>query len=369
MGADSAASGTTSGTVSAGQPEAPARRRLLPRVRVGGSWRIWVSVAVVAVFMAVPARMFIMNVLAATGLRGLSSSAAKLGPATALSYGPPSAVYVPGRAAQASDLCVTFEFLGVNPATAQATVGILLGVTQPGKTELRTLEAQTSDITLDVDSNSGVSPVVLTEPIASLLTDPHSSVCAPRDYNQLELLKQARVQKVENVLVLEQPRAFPDDWYEVNAGVTVWAGQGTYRQQLPTSVLMMSGDQDYTVHVGQDAASPDGSQEHRLKFIVQRPTGLVFYTYFIAFLPMAMLIVLGAFCAWRQQIPKPSDVAFGVVATLVAILPLRSVLVPPAITDLTRLDILFGLQAAALVGLSLILVVIWGPVRGAEAQA
>lgn len=118
MGADSAASGATSGTVSTGQPEAPARRRLLPRVRVGGSWRIWVSVAVVAVFMAVSARMFIMNVLAATGLRGLPSSAAKLGPATALSYGPPSAVYVPGRAAPASDLCVTFELLGVNPATA-----------------------------------------------------------------------------------------------------------------------------------------------------------------------------------------------------------------------------------------------------------
>lgn len=103
---------------------------------------------------------------------------------------------------------------------------------------------------------------MLTEPIASLLTDPHSSVCAPRDYNQLDV-----------------------------------------------------------------------------------------------------------FCSWRKPIPKPSDVAFGVVATLVAILPLRSVLVPPAITDLTRLDILFGLQAAALVGLSLILVVIWGPVRGAEARA
>jgi hypothetical protein len=362
MGADSAASGATSGPVDVGAPGAASRRRLLRGARPGDGRRFWVSLLVLALFLVVPVRMLIGNVLSSAGLRSLSSSAGQLGSPTAFSYGQPTAVYVPGRTSPASDLCVTFEFLGVSPATSQASVGILIGVTQAGKGKLRTLEAQTRDIVLEVDSNSGVSPIDLTVPIASLLTDPQPSVCARHDFNQLELLKQARVQSVQNVFVLEQPRAFPDDWYEVNAGVTVWAGQGAYRQQVPTSVLMMSGDQDYTVRVGLDAASPAGSYVHRLKFIVQRPTGLVVYTYFVALMPLALLVALGVFCARRREVPTPSEAAFGVAATLVAILPLRNVLIPPAITDLTRLDIVFGLQAAILVALSLILVGIWGPV-------
>ncbi|MGH3400443.1 MAG: DUF4436 family protein [Streptosporangiaceae bacterium] len=317
---------------------------------------------VLAAFLAVPVPMFAGNVLASAGLRSLPSSARQLGSPTAFSYGQPTAVYAPGRAGPASDLCVTFEFLNVSPATSQASVGILVGVTRAGKTVLRGLAGRARDITLVVDSNSGVSPIELPVPITSLLTDPLASVCGRRDFNQPELLQQARLQSVQNVFVLEQPRAFPDDWYEVNAGVTVWAGQGAYRRQLPTSVLMMSRDQDYTVRVGLDQASPAGSAVHRLEFIVQRPTSLVIYTYFVSIMPLVLLLLLGWFCALRKEVPTPSEAAFGVAATLVAILPLRNVLIPPAITDLTRLDILFGLQAAVLVALSLILVGIWGPV-------
>ena len=317
-----------------------------------------------AVFLAVPVPMFAGNVLGTAGLRSLPSSARQLGSPTAFSYGQPTAVYAPGRSGPASDLCVTFEFLNVSPATSQASVGILVGVTRAGKAVLRGLAGRARDITLVVDSNSGVSPIDLPVPVASLLTDPQPSVCGRRDFNQLELLQQARLQSVQNVFVLEQPRAFPDDWYEVNAGVTVWAGQGAYRRQLPTSVLMMSRDEDYTVRVGLDQASPDGSAVHRLEFIVQRPTSLVIYTYFVSIMPLVLLLLLGWFCALRKEVPTPSEAAFGVAATLVAILPLRNVLIPPAITDLTRLDILFGLQAAILVALSLILVGIGAGAQG-----
>lgn len=74
-------------------------------------------------------------------------------------------------------------------------------------------------------------------------------------------------------------------------------------------------------------------------------------TYFVAFMPLALLLALGVFCARRKEVPTPSEAAFGVAATLVAILVLRNVPIPPAITGLTRLDILFGLQAAVLVAL------------------
>lgn len=345
------------------------RRGLLRRLTSGNARRLWLSAVVLALFLSVPVPMFIGNVLASAGLRALPSSARQLGSPTAFSYGQPTAVYVPGPAFPASDLCVTFEFLNVSPATSQASVGILVGVTKAGKGALRALEkAGLKDITLMVDSNSGVSPIDLPVPIASLLTDPQASVCGRHDFNQLELLQQARLQSVQNVFVLAQPRAFPDDWYEVNAGVTAWAGQGAYRSQLPASVLIMSRDQDYTVRVGLDAADPGASAVHRLEFIVQRPTSLVIYTYFVAFMPLALLLALGVFCARRKEVPTPSEAAFGVAATLVAILPLRNVLIPPAFTDLTRLDILFGLQAAVLVALSLILVGIWGPVLKASRE-
>jgi hypothetical protein len=50
--------------------------------------------------------------------------------------------------------------------------------------------------------------------------------------------------------------------------------------------------------------------------------------------------------------PEAFELAFGVAATLVAILPLRTVLVPPSLPNPTRLDIYFGTEAVFLVALS-----------------
>ena len=61
-------------------------------------------------------------------------------------------------------------------------------------------------------------------------------------------------------------------------------------------------------------------------------------------MPFLLLITLLWFKRFAQRKAlEPSDAAFGLAAAMVAILPLRQVLVPSTIPGLTRLDLLFGL--------------------------
>jgi hypothetical protein len=77
-------------------------------------------------------------------------------------------------------------------------------------------------------------------------------------------------------------------------------------------------------------------------------------------MPFALLIILGLFqLRRRNDSPKAYEVAFGVGATMVAILPLHAVLVPAALPGLTRLDIVFSTEIALLVGLSILAVAAW----------
>ena len=61
------------------------RRRGLARRRSEHRGRLWLSAAVMAVFLAVPVPMFAGNVLGTAGLRSLTSSARQLGSPTAFS--------------------------------------------------------------------------------------------------------------------------------------------------------------------------------------------------------------------------------------------------------------------------------------------
>jgi hypothetical protein len=67
-----------------------------------------------------------------------------------------------------------------------------------------------------------------------------------------------------------------------------------------------------------------------------------------------------------RTVPAVHEIAFGVAATLVAILPLRAVLVPSSLPSLTRLDIAFGISVALLVALSVTWVIVWPQQTPAE---
>jgi hypothetical protein len=98
---------------------------------------------------------------------------------------------------------------------------------------------------------------------------------------------------------------------------------------------------------------------------------VVIYTYLVPAMPIFLLIAIFVVYYARKrtyakrqnsqhpavEMPKHSEIAFGVAATLLAILPLRSVFVPASYPSPTRLDLWLGLGAVILVAFSIIWVV------------
>ena len=68
----------------------------------------------------------------------------------------------------------------------------------------------------------------------------------------------------------------------------------------------------------------------------------------------------------ERSVPAVYEIVFGVAAALVAILPLRAVLIPSSLPSLTRLDIFFGTGAALLVASSVTWIFVWGPPEPAK---
>lgn len=85
------------------------------------------------------------------------------------------------------------------------------------------------------------------------------------------------------------------------------------------------------------------------------PAWVVTYTYWVAAMPFLLLVALLWFKRFAQRRPlEPSDAAYGLAAAMVAILPLRQVLVPSTIPGLTRLDLMFGLGICCLIAASIL---------------
>jgi hypothetical protein len=134
----------------------------------------------------------------------------------------------------------------------------------------------------------------------------------------------------------------------------------------------MTRDEDFSTTAHIDARPYSiWPYTHQLTFIIRRPRWTILYTYWIATVPFMVLIALLSFqfISKRVDSPKPYEVAFGVAATLVAILPLRTVLVPSSLPGLTRLDNYFGIGISILVALSIIWFIIWPSVDNGKANS
>lgn len=338
-------------------------------------WKALATLVIMVVLLALPVGVFIDNLSSSGGAQKLLRPVTVLSPPRDNYYGTPTEITPPDKGSPSSDICVTFEFLGLDPATSNGNFGILIGVTGQGKTEIIHLEhLRYTRVTLWITSNSGLSSIQIPV-LLSLLAHPnHVSTCGsgrvsltcPLPEKDIicpaELDQDAASRAVRNIFVLGQAPAFPDDWYQLNDSVTVRAGQDSNGDWLPSSLIMMTRDEDYSTTAHIDIRSGRiWPYTHQLMFIMRRPWSTIFYTYWIATIPFILLVVLLAFQFISKHIdaPKPYEVAFGVAATLVAILPLRTVLVPSSLPGLTRLDIYFGIWISFLVALSIIWFLIW----------
>jgi hypothetical protein len=317
----------------------------------------------------VPLLLLVQNNFDSAGFEPLGNPAATLSPPRDDYYGTPTEVYSANGYGTSADFCVTFEFLGLNPSAPEVYLGILVGVTSAGESELSTLSAQGyRKVSVVVRSDSGLSNFEI--PIStSVLAAAPITPCGAHPL-QMNLDQDAAYRVTETLSLLGQPRAFPQDWYELDDSVGVIWGNSQNGQALPSSLVMMSRDEDLRIGVHIDQGSYQNAPylnlpgTHQLFFTVHRPPWVITYTYWVAAMPFLLLIALLWFKRFALRSPlEPSDAAFGLAAAMVAILPLHQVLVPNTIPGLTRLDLLFGLGICFLVAASILWVVVWLPLE------
>jgi hypothetical protein len=335
--------------------------------------RVVVSLVIVAAFCCVPVILLFQNVRNSAGIQELARPAS-LSPSSNGDYGEPKKIYSPHGV---SDVCVTFEFLGLDPTTALANFGILVGLTGDGLKYVSSPLRRNGSLSLVIDSAIGLNNIAIPVPLSALENSPVTA-CQP---NRNKILQTVGFRTLQDFFVLGEPQAFPDDWYEASNNVAVYLcpsgsvpgpcaakiqiGEQITRglQSLPVSLIVMTRAADLSMTVNTDSTHRTASV---LEFTARRPTWVVVYTYWVAAMPFVLMIALFTAYARKKKpsgpdrkLPAVYEVAFGVAATLVAILPLRAVLVPSSLPSLTRLDIVFSTGVTLLVALSITWVFVW----------
>ncbi len=312
------------------------------------------SALLLAVFLCIPSWLLADNLVGAGSAVTLPSPVS-LGAPTDNYFGPLVPVYSPGTGA---DFCVVFEFLGVDEATSYINLGILIGITQSGKTVLDGNAPVPKDGQIVFASQSGLSTFAVQFPLSPLTA--HPVTCASM-MNARVLEQEAPYRIIQQVFALSTPQSFPDDWYQLNDKIAVTVAGSL----MSSSLIVTSRNASWALTANRFTPTDKYPWASRISIVARRHFVVVLYTYFIALMPAALLI--GIFwLIYRQKrsvpggklparsLPGATEVAFGVAATMVAILPLRAVLVPDSLPAPTRLDVVFGLQIALLVALSLI---------------
>jgi hypothetical protein len=331
------------------------------------------TVLLIALFCLVPSVLLGQNIAGGSGVQVLPDQAAVRPPTNSGFYAPATQVSSSSR----SNVCVSFELLGVDQASSDASFGIVIGATQPGASQIKQdVRDNYSKPLLVISSNVGLSSIEIPVPLTYLQTAIAGPDC--RDGTSSVYHREGDFRTVKSIFLLGQPRSYPDDWYELDDTATMYmcptrqtqdqclSGLNPHQvatkrpKPLSDSLLATTRDQDLTMMVSTKQQQP------RFEFILRRGGWFIAYTYIIAVMPFVLIIFL--FSAYirrkrewlpEREVPAVSDIAFGVAATLVAILPLRAVLVPSSLPTLTRLDLVFGLGITLLVALALAWVFIW----------
>lgn len=335
-------------------------------------WRVPLILLILA-FFVIPVWLLVDNYTDSSGVEELPNGTS-LGAPRYNYFGNAIEVYSPPESGYPNDLCVTFEFLGLNEATSQANFGILIEATKTGdqqlESQLQALAHPPKRGTLEISSTSGISNISIPFSI-STLENTRAVTCSSPSPNPVDLDLDAGIRITQSIFTLGTPRAFPNDWYELDDAVNISIPGTT----LYSSLIMTSRDEDFSLSVSvYKPSKTSNAGPDILEFTIRRPWLVRWYTYTVAAMPFVLLIGVFLIKYWRSgnvqdgdpdQIPQPWEVAFGVAATLVAILPLRSVLVPSSLPSPTRLDIDFGLGTIFLVVFS----IIWILVRTAKISA
>jgi len=263
--------------------------------------------------------------------------------------------------------CFSFLFLGLSSGeTSSAQLQITIRTTEQGQAMLEHVYSPQATGTLTIQSLGGASssiPVPL-----SALKQPNSSApvtsCAQEPPVSRDFPEGITV--TTSAPVMGVPRAFPNDWYDLLTQFYLSFPQVPGTKNVPfnwsrhTLVTMTSNDVDYSVSAAGGTTGRGGTDTPPTLGIlatIVRPRLFQSYIYLVASAPFILLVSIFAIYYSRnprRRKPEPYELAFGITAALVAILPLRSVLIPSSLPSPTRLDILFGIGTMFLVVSSII---------------
>jgi hypothetical protein len=339
------------GQVQAGGPERDekSRRRNIP-------WRrLLISILVIVAGLSIPMLLLIENFRQSASAPVFPSEfiTHHLSGSSVVVYAAPDSPVV---------FCLTLSFLSLSSGeTSSDQLRVGLTVTEQGLAMLERIYSPQATGTLTIQSfgepNSSI-PLPL-----SVLKELAVPSCSRE---QLDQFAPGQTDVITSSAVTGVPRAFPNDWYALGNVVYIsfpptpgtkniryWSGY--------TSVLMSSEDVDYSLSVFADDASNFSTEPNLGPILITayivRPRLFQSYIYLVAAAPFILLISIFAIYYSRnprRRKPEPYELAFGITAALVAILPLRSVLIPSSLPSPTRLDLFFGVGAIFLVVSSIV---------------
>ena len=135
--------------------------------------------------------------------------------------------------------------------------------------------------------------------------------------------------------------AFPSDSYQIGVGAELSILTHESQEVLPNASLSIVVGPRVNSYVI-TALRPADTDE--VSLLISRQTRVVVWYYAIALAPAVLILAL----LWqliRHERPITLEAGIGIIA----ILPLRQVIVPPNINGITRIDILLGLEVIAMI--------------------
>lgn len=147
-----------------------------------------------------------------------------------------------------------------------------------------------------------------------------------------------------------RPEMYPSDygWFtyivrlEIPAPFSLREGNH-FAFNVPLCVRFQPGTADDGRAIRFAATRPD-EFEGEIDVLVMRSAMISLFTYVLSAVPMilALLLAHALFCTAGGASIRPHEMLVGAAAILLALLPLRAVLVPPDVPSLTRVDVLLG---------------------------
>jgi hypothetical protein len=251
--------------------------------------------------------------------------------------------------------CVRLLLQRVQPAGPRLSGVVLVTPTrtikQQVKEDVRLQRYRPQDsFRLQLEDRLGLGDTTLQVPVEAMLRErnPPDS-CAPVSESD------STWQKTIDVPVFGQPRAYPNDTYAMSKYAVMYGPETTDGEGLAgccpgISVELASGNEDLRIDIAQSPASIDWFLP--LESTVRRPVRVIWFSYELAAVPLALIALLGyqlIRSRRRGRLAPSHEITFEVAAILLALLPLRQVLVPSDVVGLTFIDTIFGLEIVLLI--------------------